>query len=794
MPHNLTERFSGIVLNQNQQSTAGFGASSGGVFVQEFFLPADYRRGTEIGELRYPELSGFQLFVHVLDGCSQQASVEYVVEYQVFGLGWVPVASGVAIGTPADGDVWITAAFEEAVEIDSIKASARWHITFQARTATGAKSVPVPYANGEANVMGLRVVADIEHDHPFPFSFNGTPAFLTYDEGENTAYFSIQQGLATFFFTTPNPLALPNNAAAYVNGSVYPDICFNFRLLGLVGDEGVDFLGNEYRSAISINKPDAINTGEGSDPDQYWLSKPNPSKFAVENLYFDVRKPGSTTYGRQNLVFNPSFEFDLSGWLDKATGGLPGNITQSTVWASSGIRSARYKVTTGAGTTTPGFGIGVVAAPNKQYTIRADVKASVLPTGDGKINMKVDWIGNSGIISTTPIVFQTGVGESTLTITATSPVGTLSALLSIYSTSTAATPIDIYVDAVGFETGTSSEYFDGDYEGYVWSDTPGNSFSFELVPPSVDDVSTVVDRVLVDPVTPGAYFNVYYTEEGDPGVNDDQWDSKLWTRVPQTYRMERKETHVFPEPIKAKYIKIEFSHLQARHYAPGDFQQAIRYKKHPKWVLDYFLARVQTDSAFLAQRVTVIYDALDLAYNYYLDDLGQEPESTIDVNNTALTTVTSFLSDRSDTSDKIDPVTLDLININMEPYRTHPALRGSVDTLLGEYAQQTVDPSIDYSIEAARISPITTPDVSSLNRDRVVIEQNYPVMFFFVTCRHGYREIEAKFTHDRAYFVGVRQIAFLRDNYMTAFDTATYIEPNADTLNVERNEFIDDPA
>jgi hypothetical protein len=36
----------------------------------------------------------------------------------------------------------------------------------------------------------------------------------------------------------------------------------------------------------------------------------------------------------------------------------------------------------------------------------------------------------------------------------------------------------------------------------------------------------------------------------------------------------------------------------------------------------------------------------------------------------------------------------------------------------------------------------------------------------------------------------VREIAFLRDNYMTAFDTATYIEPNADTLNIERNEFL----
>jgi hypothetical protein len=109
--------------------------------------------------------------------------------------------------------------------------------------------------------------------------------------------------------------------------------------------------------------------------------------------------------------------------------------------------------------------------------------------------------------------------------------------------------------------------------------------------------------------------------------------------------------------------------------------------------------------------------------------------------------------------------------------------------LLGDYARQTVDFNADYPIEQTPPTPISSSDVSSLNRDRVVIEQNHPVMFFYLTCRHAYREVEAKFTHDRAYFVGVRELAFLRDNYMTAFDTTTYIESNADTLNVERNEF-----
>lgn len=802
MPHNLTERYSGIILNQNQAKTSSANANFGGSFTQEFFLPADYRRGTEAGELRYPDLSGVQIFVTVLSGYAEQASVQYQVEYQVFGLGWIRVAEGVAIGAPSDGEVWITAAFDQPVEIDPIKAAARWRVVFQGRSATGAQNVLVPYANGEANVLGQRVVVDLVPNHPYPFNFNGTPAFLLYDEGENAAFFSIQQGVSLVHYTNPNPLALPNNARAYFDLSYSPNSCFNFRLLGLVGDEGVDFLGNEYRSVVSRNKSDAISTAAGSDPDAYWLSKPNPSKFAIESLYFDMRKPGSTTYGDANLIIGPSFETVSTNWVvddDGAGASTPatGTVIAPTIDTSATHGSNLAKVRHGTGGTYTGIATNtanrIAAQPGKAYSFSIDIK----PPNFG-LNMIVyiqflDNLVGGSIISTASATTPSIAGSfwhRVSVLNAVAPVGTL-AIRVFARVFGIANNAFAYFDGAMLNDGpTAPDYFDGDMEGFVWSGTPHESASYKLVPPSADDVATVIDRVLVDPITPGAHFSIYYTEEGDPGANESQWESKLWTRIPQTFRMERKETHVLPEPVKAKYLKIEFSHLQARHYAPGDFQQTIRYKKHPKWVLDYFLARVQTNNVFLAERVTVIYDALDLAYNYYLDDLGQEPESTIDVNNTALTQVSNFLSDRTDVSDRIDPITLAQIDFNLEPYRQHPALRGYATTLLGDYARQTVDPLADYSIEAARIAPVVSADVSSLNRDRVVVEQNYPVMFFYVTCRHAYREIEAKFSHDRAYFVGVRQIAFLRDNYMTAFDTTTYIEPNADTLNVERNEFI----
>jgi hypothetical protein len=774
---------------------------------QEFHLPSDYRRGTESGELRYPALSGLQLLVEVEDDCARYAAFDYKLQYQIFGLGWVTATEGVAIGAPADGLAWITTYFDP-IEIDAVKAAARWQLIFNGgrpTTLTDLHDEVVPYVNGEANVLGTRIVVDLISGDPYHFIHNSKPAFLYLDPFDNQVYFSYEQGVKRFVITSPNPLNLPYNDRAWnYDGTVLDgangEAAFGFRILSLTAEEGIDFLGNEYRSVVIQNGVDNISTALGADPDSFWLSKPNPSKFAVENLYFDVRRPGSTTYGRSNLISNPSFELqglwtadDDGGSSTPADGSLI--VPTSVDFADKGFKVG--VITKGTGGTYAGITTDatnrIPAVSGKAYSLSALIKPDAINRNCYVYIQFWDSLVGGSVINAPNIGVNNGnnLGWTYVALNGQiAPPGTqaIRAYVRVFGVTTGNS---IYFDSIMLNEGVVvNNYFDGDMAGYVWSNTSHQSTSFELVPPSIEDTETVIDRILVDPITPGAYFNIYYTNEGNPGENEDQWEGKLWTRVPQTYRMERRETHVLPEPIKAKYLKIEFSHLQARYYAPGDFQQSIRYKKHPKWVLDYFLARMQTDAAFLAERVAVVYDALDLAYGYYLDDLGQEPQTTIDVNNSVASDVANFLSNRNDVSDRIDPVTLDKINLVLNPYREHPASRGTPNTLLGEYARQTVSPTDDYAVEAARAQSPASADVSSLNRDRVVVEQNYPVMFFYLTCRHAYREIEAKFSHDRAYFVGVRQIAFLRDNYMTAFDTGTYIEPAADTQNIERNEFV----
>ncbi len=306
--------------------------------------------------------------------------------------------------------------------------------------------------------------------------------------------------------------------------------------------------------------------------------------------------------------------------------------------------------------------------------------------------------------------------------------------------------------------------------------------------------AAVVDRVLVDPITPGVFFNLYFSSEGVPATTEEEWESKLWSPIYQTFRMQRRQEHVLSTPIAARYLKVEFTHLQPQHYAPGTFQQPIRYKKHPKWVLDYYLARLNsesvTDDPLTAKRVRVVYDALNLAYDYYMDDLNNEPVIQTPSNNTG--SIVSFLDDRNDASDRIDSDTLERISVEMQPFTRQPAdrVRGLESVLAGHV--QTYNRLPSYPTERINRYSADTTQVSTLDRLSLIVENDYPVMSFFVKSRHGYRVVEATFENDSAYFVGVREIAFTRDHYTVAADQSVYVDNLSDFNNVVRNDFIEE--
>src|SRR5215210_192990 len=119
----ILEEFSGIVLNQNViPGPTDFMAPTTDWVNQEFFLPDDYLRGTDDGEYRYPDLTGFQFCVGVPQGTEDAAAFEWMLQYRAFGADWITADSGTAVGAPTYGThVWMNVYFNKPIQVDEGK-------------------------------------------------------------------------------------------------------------------------------------------------------------------------------------------------------------------------------------------------------------------------------------------------------------------------------------------------------------------------------------------------------------------------------------------------------------------------------------------------------------------------------------------------------------------------------------------------------------------------------------------------------------------------------------------------
>src|SRR5208337_3857178 len=191
-----------------------------------------------------------------------------------------------------------------------------------------------------------------------------------------------------------------------------------------------------------------------------------------------------------------------------------------------------------------------------------------------------------------------------------------------------------FIDGVMANYGDkAAKYIDGDSLSSLWNGPKGHSSSVELIEAESEENAVVIDSMLIDPMTSGVGMNVYYSndltgsqEEGEPTIED--WERKLWTRVPQTYVTSGATTIVFPKPIVAKFVKLEFTSLQPRPYTPGDFQRPVTYKQFPSWVSEVFL-KLLGSPEFVVGSAGVVFDKLELMYQYYTKDLDHSPNSPV---------------------------------------------------------------------------------------------------------------------------------------------------------------------
>lgn len=770
---NVCAEYSGVVIDQNVV-TASLTPSE--IVYQEFRLPEDYLRGVKAGQTRFPGISGFQLLVEVAEGSASPSAevpvkINFTIEQHNFGdTAWQVLAKGTVVGAQAEGErVWIDV------------------------------------------ILGTEIPVDVS---------------MTTNVSELRIGVQVVSGITKLYYAQPNPLpgfveAVQSDGSTPLAGKEAAPASLAFRLLGLVADAGTDFLGDPYR-AVAVHSDAEAPVGENTNAG-YWLSAPQPSRFAVTSHYSDVRQfPETPVYGVINRLLNPSFEYDIVGeqpfgWQTSPLFGEEPALEEPPVvevGAGEFVQAFNARLTFDAEFENQGV-IKVVNEPPAEkgvnslevHTAEHGADRFHYPEGAyAQVSIALAkpttfsvWVRSN--VGTYDVVLEVGDGtvgkaEEVVTITPiwqrfsvtlTSPLATDESIVAVRTVANETHARIFYIDGAQAQNGMkATAYVDGDQPSCKWENQKGRSGSVELIEPELADNAVVIDSIIIDPLTPGVAFNIYYTNdltgsESTEPMTEEEWENKLWVHVPQSYITSVKTTYVLPEPITAKFVKIEFSQLQPRPYEPGDYQKPTGYKLFPDWVALPFLAEISVPS-FTAKRVGVIYDALELAYQPILNDLIQGPSTP--EHPTPTPTVAPPAANR------VDPETLRQIELQINTYTKPPAARSDPLTLLGAKAAANAEAAVNYPVEGEpQFRGTPSIAVSGLNRQALVLDESTPVMYFWVTCRHEYKEAKAKFEANKAYFAGLKELAFLRSQYSVEADANIYLETGTDDTNTLLSDF-----
>lgn len=297
---------------------------------------------------------------------------------------------------------------------------------------------------------------------------------------------------------------------------------------------------------------------------------------------------------------------------------------------------------------------------------------------------------------------------------------------------------------------------------------------------------TVMEALEIAPRTPGVTMNVYYSQEnlhGERPVTTEDWDNLVWASIPKTYTLRRHEIIRFPHPIRAAFMKLEFSALQPLPYNLPSFPPLPPkvYRRFPTWVEDQFQnAKLKNlvEDWFLRNSTPIEQKVLSSLADPVLEFENKEREF---ISALALGTITDeqvVNSSLVSVADKalIDPTTGDKIYVQTPDQYGSPML-STVDqngSILGQVMAGKFDSTkLTVPTESQQTPTLGNqiPVVSTIN-DRVAHSFQSMAqipMRFNKTVRHIYVKEQALF-NKKAYFVGIDKVKFLRIDYTSQFD------------------------
>ena len=219
-------------------------------------------------------------------------------------------------------------------------------------------------------------------------------------------------------------------------------------------------------------------------PDRHIVTLyPNPARIYT---YFIVGGYTTTTT-RTNLVTNPNFETNTTGWV-----GVSGTLARITTASYSGTACARLTVTSAGDTNARIGAAGTGTAIGSGVTITASCYVYNFAGNNRNHNIQMRALNSGGTLITafngTATTVNVGAGWTRLSVTATTPALTASVQTQIFCQLNNPSLSNVtYVDAVLIEEASSAlPYFDGTYAdtytGYTlqsqgWSGTADASTS-----------------------------------------------------------------------------------------------------------------------------------------------------------------------------------------------------------------------------------------------------------------------------------------------------------------------------
>lgn len=190
--------------------------------------------------------------------------------------------------------------------------------------------------------------------------------------------------------------------------------------------------------------------------------------------------------GRQNLVPNPSFEVNATGWSQYDDPNTQSTTFESqTGWAKSGARSLRYVATrlNSQGYLGPVM-LAVPALPNTVYSFGLEMNKLVVPASASSFIVYIEFFNSGGgyVGATGLNTVSTALGETSFShVGAPSPATTaMMRIIVLAANVVAGQTLDLRLDSVKIAPESAvTAYFDGDKTGYAWTGTAHNSRSVQ---------------------------------------------------------------------------------------------------------------------------------------------------------------------------------------------------------------------------------------------------------------------------------------------------------------------------